>query len=266
MTQMGGAAKQQSKLDPELFGEEPARDARFQVREVWADLVNLADDHPDKQIEYLHRQMNEEMCVMENAARSLAEFPEADWRVRKGLARQCADEARHTKNYKRLLEKRGGRVGQFPVMNFQYRLLGRIPTLLGRLAVQNRSFEADGLDAATHALQEARAAGDHELAQMYDAQQADEVVHIRFANEHIRREMEASPRLGMQVAAGLDHGARGFQIIFADGGMEVDKYGVAVEARLEAGFSREEVEAAVRMSNERRSSVRERREVAHARD
>lgn len=247
-----------SKLDPRLFGEEPARDSRFDVKEVWSDLINLPDDHEDKQIEYLNRQMNEEACVMENAARSLAEFPEADWSVRKGLARQCADEARHVLNYRRLLELRGGHVGQFPVMNFQYRILGKIPTLLGRLAVQNRSFEADGLDAATHALDEAREAGDAELVQMYDAQQADEVVHIRFANEYIHRRMAASPGLGMQVATGLDHGSRAFEEVFAGGGTDVEKYGIAVEARLEAGFSPEEVEVAVQMSNQRRATVRER--------
>jgi hypothetical protein len=135
-------------------------------------MVNLPDDHPEKQREFFHRQMNEEACVMENAARSLAEFTDADWRVRKGLARQCADEARHVP-LQRALEARGGRVGQYPVMNFQYRILGRIDSLVGRLAIQNRSFEADGLDAATYARDEARQAGDHELADMYDAQQAD---------------------------------------------------------------------------------------------
>jgi uncharacterized ferritin-like protein (DUF455 family) len=252
------------KLDAALFGEEPRRDARFTVKEVWAELVNFPDSHPQKQLEYLHRQMNEEACVMENAARSLAQFRDADWKVRKGLARQCADEARHVLNYRRLLERRGGRVGQWPVMNVQYRILGRIDTLLGRLAVQNRSFEADGLDAATHALQEARDAGDVELTQMYDAQQADEVVHIRFANEYIHQQLAQSPRLGLQVAAGLDQGARAFEQVFAGGGTEVEKYGVAVEARLEAGFSQAEVDVAVRMSDERRAAVRRRLGVTRA--
>jgi hypothetical protein len=243
-------------LDPKLFGEAPKRDARFTVKDVWADLVNLPDDHPQKQMEYLHRQMNEEACVMENAARSLAEFPDADWTVRKGLARQCADEARHTLNYRRLLERRGGHLGQFPVMNFQYRILGRIGNLLGRLAVQNRSFEADGLDAATHALEEARAAGDRDLAEMYDAQQADEVVHIRFANEYIKQQLSRTPRVGLQIATALSQAALAFEQVFANGGTLVDKYGVAAEARLEAGFSEAEVAVAVRMSDERRARVR----------
>lgn len=249
-------------LDPRLFAEGPARDPRFTVRDTWAELVNLPASHPERQLEYLHRQMNEEACVMENAARSLAAFPDADWGVRKGLARQCADEARHTLNYRRLFEKRGGRVGQYPVMAFQYRILGRIDTLVGRLAVQNRSFEADGLDAATHALAEARGAGDEELAAMYDAQQADEVVHIRFANEYLQRMVHREPRAALDMARGLTVAAAAFAQVFAGGGTEVHTYGVAEQARLEAGFTPEEVAVAVQQSDRRRAAVRSRREPA----
>ena len=232
-------------LDPQLFGDGPARDARFTVREVWAELENFPNGRPERDHEYLHRQMNEEMCVMENAARSLADFPDAEWSVRKGLARQCADEARHAMNYHRLLVARGGHLGQYPIMNFQYRILGKIDNLLGRLAVQNRSFEADGLDAATDARDDARAQGDHQLAEMYDAQQADEVCHIRFANDYIKAQLRQNPRVGLQIARALTQCALAFAQIFAGGGDDVEKYGVAVEARLEAGFSPEEVAVAV---------------------
>ena len=255
---MAATAAVRPPLDPKLFGEGPARDARFTVVEVWAAMVNLPEGHPDKQREFLNRQMNEEACVMENAARSLAEFPDADWRIRKGLARQCADEARHTLNYRRLLEARGGRVGEYPVMNFQYRILGKINTLVGRLAVQNRSFEADGLDAATFARDEARSRGDHELADMYDAQQADEVCHIRLGNDAVRAQLAATPRAVLHIAAALTQAVQAFALVFADGGTDVEKYGVAVEARLEAGFSPEEVEVAVQMSDARRAAVRDR--------
>ena len=45
---------------------------------------------------------------------------------------------------------------------------------IGRLAIQNRTFEADGLDAVTFGVQESRAIGEEELASLFDAQQADE--------------------------------------------------------------------------------------------
>ena len=34
-------------LDPKLFGDNPVRDARFDSKDRWHDLVNLPPDHPD---------------------------------------------------------------------------------------------------------------------------------------------------------------------------------------------------------------------------
>jgi hypothetical protein len=48
-------------------------------------------------------------------------------------------------------------VGQYPVLNFQYRIITQFDSLAARLAIQNRSFEAGGLDAITVGIEEARA-------------------------------------------------------------------------------------------------------------
>ena len=48
------------------------------------------------------------------------------------LARQCADEARHALVFSKLFQERGGKLGEYPVMNFQYRIICKIPTLVGR--------------------------------------------------------------------------------------------------------------------------------------
>ena len=189
--------------DPAIFGEGPARDDRFAVVDQWADCINLPDDDPEHEIEFYHRQMNEELNVLENCARNLVEFPKVEWGIRKGMARQCADEARHAATYKRAYEERGGRIGQYPVMNFQYKILGRISSLAGRFAVQNRTFEADGLDAVTEAVKEARAAGDEEMAAIYEIQQADEVLHVRYANDWIHKQAAEDPDLGSAV--GVDY-------------------------------------------------------------
>ena len=245
-------------LDPDLFGVTPARDARFRVVERWVECANLPEAHPEKANEFFHRQMNEELNVLENVARSISDFPDVDWELRMSLARQAADEARHTMNYRRILESRGGRVGQYPVMNFQYRIVSRIPTLIGRLAVQNRTFEADGLDAVTFEVVRVAREQDTDLLAMYEAQQADEVFHVRFANEYIKREMSRSPRTALQVAAALTHGSRAFQQVFSGGGLNVTKYGVAETERLEAGFGPEEVTKAVHLSDARRANIRRR--------
>ena len=245
-------------LDPAFFGEGPARDERFTVKEVWVDLVNLPEDDPEWKMEFFHRQMNEECNVLENAASNITDFPDADWNIRYWLARQAADEARHVDTYRELLEARGGEVGQYPVMNFQYRILRKVDTLIGRLAVQNRTFEADGLDAVTHAIDEARRNGDEKLAEMYETQQADEVLHIRFANDWIKQQLGKDPRNVLHMSRALTQGARAFEQVFAKGGTNVMKYGVATEARLEAGFDPGEVEVAVQQSDARRARVRER--------
>jgi uncharacterized ferritin-like protein (DUF455 family) len=243
-------------LDPACFAEPAARDERFTVVDIWDDCVNLPDDHPEKANEFFHRQMNEEAGVLENAARSLWQFPEADWELRMWLARQCADEARHTDNYKRLFLKRGGRIGQYPVLSFQYRIMGKVNTLIGRLAVQNRTFEADGLDAVTQAVADARAAGDTELAAMYDAQQADEIVHIRFANEWINLEVSRNPRSLLNMGHALSLAARGFLQTFRREGARIVRYGVAVELRAQAGFTEGEIETALELTEKRRAAVR----------
>jgi uncharacterized ferritin-like protein (DUF455 family) len=239
-------------LDPGLFGDRSARDDRFHVVDRWVECVNLPDGVPEKVVEFLHRQMNEELNVLENAARNLVEFPEVEWDLRLALARQCADEARHAQAYRRMFERRGGRVGQYPVLNFPYRVLGRIPHLIGRLAVQNRTFEADGLDAAVFGAEQARRDGDHELAAMYEAQQADEVMHVRFANEWINAQVRTEPRNLLRLSSALTLAARAFAQVFAFGGANVTKYGVDVEARIDAGFSRDEALVAVERAEARR--------------
>src|SRR5262249_43188063 len=124
-------------LNPKLFADNPARDARFVCKDRWQELPNLPHDHPDSNLEFLTRQMNEEINAVEMAARNLVDFPDEIWELRMAIARQAADEARHAAAFRRLLEARGGRLGQFPVINFQFRIMTSIPSLIGRLAVAN---------------------------------------------------------------------------------------------------------------------------------
>ena len=138
--------------------------------------------------------MNEKSTASKAPARNLSDFPGEDWEVRMHLARQCADEARHARMFRRLFEKRGGTVGEYPVLNFQYRIITQFDSLAARLAIQNRSFEAGGLDAITVGIEQAREDGDFELAELYEAQIADEISHVRFANEWIRKLGEKIPR------------------------------------------------------------------------
>jgi uncharacterized ferritin-like protein (DUF455 family) len=229
-------------LDPALFGQNPERDPRFEVRELWRNMVNLPHDHPENTREFLHRQLNEELNSLEIAARNLVDFPGEDWELRMAIARQCADEARHAIAFRRLLEARGGRIGQYPVLNFQYRIMTAIPSLIGRLAVANRSFEASGIDAIQDGIGSSRRKGDDEFTTLFDAQLADEVMHVRFANVWIKKLIERDgARAVMALARAVAHADAAFKLVVGD---DIVMYPIADDVRREAGFSEDEIDAA----------------------
>lgn len=241
-------------LDPELFGPGQARDARFRVVDRWRDMVNHPKGSPEYRREFFHRQMNEEMNVMEQAAQSLVDFPDEPWEIRKAVAGQCADEARHTLAYLRLMKEKGIEVGEYPVLNFQFRVLQRIDSLVGRLAVENRSFEADGLDAATYGIEEALIEGEPAFSALLDGQAADEITHVGLGVAWIDREVERDPRTLMKIARAMDHLRRAMDEVMGEAGDVV--YEVAVEERLLAGFGPDEIQQASRLLDERKQGSR----------
>ena len=229
-------------LDPSLFAEGPARDSRFVVKDRWIEMDNTTPDHPLHQVEFTHRQMNEEVNGLECSARGLSDFPDATWELRMALARQCADEARHVKMFRRLLERLGGHVGQFPVLNFQYRIIAKADSLIGRLTIQNRTFEAGGLDAVSAVVEQMRARGDEDLELFFDSQLADEILHVRFANEWIRRLIRDDPRNVLRMGSAMTVAAKAFREVMGREGTEGVSYPTDRKARLEAGFTASEVE------------------------
>lgn len=228
-------------LDPRLFAANPARDARFDVKDRWVEMTNLPGEDPRFLPEFLHRQMHEEMNGLEIAARNLVDFPDTAWELRMAIARQCWDEARHIEMFRRSLERRGGRVGEYPVLNFQYRITTHIPSLLGRLAVQNRSFEAAGIDAIQDAIRNTRESGEQDLVELFDTQLADEVQHVRYANTWITKLLEREgPRGTFEMARAVSQANEAFRVVV---GEAVVRYPVADEIRREAGFSDSEIQA-----------------------
>jgi uncharacterized ferritin-like protein (DUF455 family) len=224
-----------------LFGDTPSRDARFEVRELWREMANLPHDHPDVSNEFLLRQLNEELNAMEIAARNLVDFPDADWGLRMALARQCSDEARHAIAFRRLLEKRGGSLGQYPVLNFQFRIMTAIPSLIGRLAVSNRSFEASGIDAIQDGIQNSKRKNDVDFVALFDQQLADEVQHVRFANVWLKKIIERDPKAVLALARAIAQADAAFKEIVGD---NIVFYPVADDLRREAGFTEDEIKTA----------------------
>jgi len=168
------------------------------------------------------------------------------------LARQASDEARHAALLYRRLCELGGRKGQFPIANYEWGVTSMIDTLAGRLAVQNRTFEAGLIDLLGSLRGVWRDAGDEVTADLLDAILADEIVHVRFANRWLKRMTEENPRVLLSVAQAVrflslvnaalapkpgDTNAAGTEITEK----RLQAPAVNVQDRLEADFTEDEV-------------------------
>jgi hypothetical protein len=106
----------------------------------------------------------------------------------------------------------------------------------------------------TFATDEARKRGDHELVELFEMQQADEITHVRFANEYIRDSIRADPRAALRVARALTLAATAFMQVMGREGIGNVEYLTDERGRLEAGFGLEEVRTATTQAIKRRAS------------
>jgi uncharacterized ferritin-like protein (DUF455 family) len=183
--------------------EPPARDACFTVVQRDAEMHEYDGADPRALRETVHRHMSNEITSLDIAAQCLVEFPDAPWELRMELARQCWDEARHVEVLHRRLRALGGHKGEFPVSTFEWSITCALDTLAGRLATQNRTFEAGAMDVVGSLAPAVREVGDAETAEVLDGILADEVHHVRFANRWIKAFVEEDRRVLLKVASAV---------------------------------------------------------------
>jgi len=182
---------------------EPARDACFKVVRLDTEMAEHEGSGDAARREMVHRHMSNEITSIDIAAQCIVDFADAPWPLRMELARQCWDETRHVRIlYRRLLEM-GGQKGEFPISAFEWCVTSAIDNLAGRLATQNRTFEAGAMDVVGGLAKSVREAGDEETAYVLDGILADEVHHVRFANRWIRKMSAEDPRTLMRVAQAI---------------------------------------------------------------
>jgi len=179
---------------------DPAREACFKVVHLYTELWRTVDMSAESQREKLHREYNTEVQGMEIAAQSLAEFPDAPWELRMEIARQCWDESRHARLYAQRLKEKGGFKGEFPIANHEWNTTCVFETLVARLAIQNRTFESGSMDSMRKAIKVWNDAGDQCTAEITDAILADEVQHVRYANQWLNRLARGDPKVVLQIA------------------------------------------------------------------
>jgi uncharacterized ferritin-like protein (DUF455 family) len=180
---------------------DPAREPCFKVVHLYTELWRTVDMSDESQREKLHREYNTEVQGMEIAAQSLAEFPDAPWELRMEIARQCWDESRHARLYAQRLKEKGGFKGEFPIANHEWTTTCVFETLAGRLTIQNRTFESGSMDSMRKAIKVWNDAGDPRTAEITDAILADEVQHVRYANQWLNRLARDDPKVVLQIAS-----------------------------------------------------------------
>jgi uncharacterized ferritin-like protein (DUF455 family) len=104
----------------------------------------------------------------------------------------------------RRLRQLGGRKGEFPIGNFEWNVTCSIRSLVGRLAVQNRAFEAGQMDLLGSLSRHWREAGDEETAKVLEAILNDEAQHVRFANRWLKEFIRRDPRALLEVIEALE--------------------------------------------------------------
>ena len=241
-----------------LHGD-PAREPCFTVVATDAEMVEWPGMSDESRRERLHRHMNNECVAMEIASQALVDFADAPWDLRMAIARQASDESRHVAILWRRFLQLGGVKGEFPVSNYEWNLCGMIGDLPGRLAVENRTFEAGLIDILGQLRTTWRAAGDDVTADALEAILADEITHVRFANRWIKKLTVENPRVLLQVAQAIRFLRSVNEALAATPG-EVNAVGtvlsegrlsapaVYVDGRLEAGFTEEEVHEVLRQA------------------
>jgi uncharacterized ferritin-like protein (DUF455 family) len=239
--------------------ENPARDPCFRLVQNDSEMHEYERSHPLARRETVHRHMSNEITSLDIAAQCLAEFPDAPWELRLELARQCWDEARHVSALARRLAELGGAKGEFPISAFEWNVTCALDDLPGRLATQNRTFEAGAMDVVGGLAAGLRAAGDPETADVIEAILADEIQHVRFANRWIRRFVEEDRRVLLKIVGAVRFLAQANAALQSQAG-EVNAVGVAqadpadrvpavnVEDRRLAEFTDEEIQEVLRQA------------------
>ncbi|HXW83863.1 MAG TPA: DUF455 family protein [Candidatus Binataceae bacterium] len=213
-----------------------------------------------------------EFQAMEAAGRTLFDFPDAPWEFQLDMARQVWDESRHAEIYMKLLEYTGSWYGEFPE---GHRLWSCTESddPAARVAGINRGLEGLACDVFEQLIRMAQAMGDKVIERSIDYVLADEITHVRMGSRWMRKLTEGDPE---RLQRALEFQERFDQQVGTNGralpeevekvkqiydGREIELEGrlaIAREARLQAGFTEEEIEKLVHPTVSREKMLRDR--------
>jgi uncharacterized ferritin-like protein (DUF455 family) len=147
----------------------------------------LALRDPGKRAVAHHIMANHELQAVEVMARTLVAFPDAPPEFRRGLVRVIGDEQRHTRLHVRHARRLGLEFGGLPVNGHIWRKSIEFQSVLDYIAGLPLVFEAANLDHSLELEAAFRAAGDEKSAAVMRVIHTDEIEHVRFGLEWLRR-------------------------------------------------------------------------------
>lgn len=175
------------------------------------------------------------------------------------LARQCWDETRHVELLYHRLRELGGYKGEFPIANLEWTITCMLDSLPARLAVQNRSFEAGLMDLLGKLVERWREVGDERTADILDGILVDEIQHVRFANQWIKRLAQEDRRVLLQIAKAMRFLSDAIEALSAQpgainavgtvlGGASAQPTAINIADRQQADFTADEIHTILRQA------------------
>ncbi|MSP42016.1 MAG: DUF455 family protein [Alphaproteobacteria bacterium] len=188
-----------------------------------------------------------EMQALEGAARSLWDFPDAPWEFKMNMARQAWDEARHVQIQEKLLQHVGGEIGMYPESTFLFEAAcSEDPAM--RVAGVNRGLEGLACDVFRDMMRYGVAARDETMTQAMDFVLADEITHVRFGSEWVKEFTRNDPEHFARTQDFRREVDRRFSLGGARSASPDAAIQIAVQDRLDAGFTKEEIDEIATLS------------------
>lgn len=143
--------------------------------------------NPDKRAICLHRFAGHELLAVEIMAYTLLAFPDAPKTFRKGLANTLREEQGHVRLYMQRMEGLGIKFGDLPLYRHFWTHTPYITSPLHYVSTMSLTFEMANLDFAPMYGKSFAHFGDTESAQLMATILKDEISHVRFGWQWLKK-------------------------------------------------------------------------------
>lgn len=134
-----------------------------------------------------HIMANHELLALEVMSFTLCAFPDAPGPFRRGMIQVMADEQRHTRMHIRRAAALGVRFGEFRVNGYFWEKAQNFRSVLDYVAGLPLTFEGGNLDHTLEFAESFAAAGDTRSAALMRIIHREEIEHVKFGIEWLRR-------------------------------------------------------------------------------